>query len=123
MKFFKAEKYKDIRGILMNATPMNPLIKNVMYITGKKGAIRGMHRHRKDTHYCLVIKGTICYIWKDHKNPKRSGAIDLTPGDIVLSEIGELHKFIFKTEGAFIAMATEARTQESYESDTIRENF
>jgi quercetin dioxygenase-like cupin family protein len=122
MKFYKAEQYGDERGIISNATPDNPLIRNVMYITGNKGAVRGNHVHKLDEHYCLVVSGYINFKWKD-KNSDEVMSQLLYPGDVVLSEAGEHHKFIFETDGAFIAMATLPRTHENYEEDTTREDF
>lgn len=122
MKYFRSEDHRDERGVILNATPMNPTIKNVMYITGKKGAVRGNHVHKKDTHYCLVVSGHIKFQWIE-PGDNTLYTKELYEGDIVLSEVGEKHRFIFETDGAFIAMATEPRTQESYEQDTIREDF
>lgn len=123
MKLFTAESYIDKRGIIMNCTPMNPVLRNVMYITGKKGSVRGNHMHKKDIHYCMVIKGVIEYFWKEGNKSGLFESILLNPGDIVLSEAGELHKFKFLTDGVFIAMAREPRTQKSYEEDTIRKDY
>lgn len=122
MKLFKSENYTDERGVIMNATPMNPTLKNVMYITGAKGAVRGSHVHAKDTHYCLVVSGKILFEYCE-PNSDEVVSLVLSPGDVVLSEVGEKHRFTFLENGAFVAMATEARTQELYEHDTTRVNF
>lgn len=114
-------KYADERGIIENITP--PVqIKDILYITGKKGAIRGNHYHKKDIHYCYVIDGQIKYAWQDYGSTKTKEKI-LNPGDIVVNGKMEKHRFEFLTDGAFIAMATESRAQESYEADTVREIF
>ena len=120
MKLFKAEQFTDERGVIINATPMNPKIRNVMYITGRRGAIRGSHYHKEDTHYSLVVAGTIRYKHKKMGSRKNVGYIDLHPGDIVLSERGEWHQFEFLTDGVFVAMATKARDHDLYEQDTTR---
>lgn len=125
------EKHKDARGILVSILPGEVPwkgIRDVMYITGKKGAIRAGHYHDKDTHYCYVLEGKLLYEW----NMKHVTGINkkdetkfilLNPGDVVLSEEGELHRFKFLSNGAFIALATQERTQETYEEDTHREDF
>src|SRR5581483_325764 len=122
MQLFKADYYTDHRGDIINAMPFKANIQNVMYITGKEGAVRGNHVHKKDMHYCLVIEGTILYEWVE-KGEEKVNSIPLEAGDIVLSETGEKHRFVFKTDGVFLALATEPRTHESYESDTIRQDF
>lgn len=112
-------KYADERGIIENITP--PVqIRDILYITGEKGAIRGNHYHKKDTHYCYIISGEIKYSWKDHGSEKVYDMV-LKPGDMVVSRPLQLHRFEFLAKGAFIAMATESREQENYEEDTIRE--
>lgn len=114
-------KYEDERGIIENITP--PVqIKDSLYITGKKGAIRGNHYHKKDIHYCYVVSGQIKYCWQDHGSDKTEETI-LNPGDMVVNGLLEKHRFEFLEDGAFIAMATESREQENYEADTVREVF
>lgn len=110
----------DVRGAITNITP-DVEIRDILYITGKKGAVRGNHYHKKDRHFCYVLSGKIQYEWEDEGGEK--GSLTLVPGDLVVNDILEKHRFIFKTDGAFIAMATEPRNQENYESDTVRVDF
>jgi quercetin dioxygenase-like cupin family protein len=119
MKFFRAEDHGDDRGELLNLTPMNPVIKNVMYITGRKGDQRANHYHKKDTHYWAVLTGKVRFDWES-ADGKGGGSKLLLPGDIVLSEVLEKHRFVFLEDSICVAMATESRTQELYESDTVR---
>lgn len=113
--------YHDWRGSIKNLLPEGVAVHSIMYISGHPGAVRGSHTHKKDTHYCYVLSGKIEYSWRDADNVTHE--MVLLPGHCVLSEVGELHKFTFLSEGVFIAMATEPRTQASYEDDTKRENF
>lgn len=122
MKLYRSEDYRDERGVIMNATPMNPTLKNVMYITGVKGAVRGNHVHKYDTHYCLVVAGKIKFEYTEPGDDKIFD-LELNPGDVVLSEVGEKHRFTFLEDGAFVAMATAERTHEIYEHDTTRIEF
>lgn len=122
MKLYKAEQYKDQRGIIFNATPDNPVIRNVMYITGREGAQRGNHVHSYDSHYCMVAWGVLIYEWQEEGSDELK-SVEMHVGDVVLSEPGEKHRFIFEEDGAFIAMATQPRTEELYETDTKRVEF
>lgn len=122
MKLFKAEYHKDERGVLINCMPFDAAIRNVMYLTGRKGDERANHYHKKDTHYWLVVKGRMKYNW-EKLDGSEAGSVILEEGDIVLSEVHEMHRFTFLTDGVAVAMATEARTQDSYEEDTIRFKF
>lgn len=114
-------EYKDKRGVIHNITPDVP-VRDILYITGKKGSVRGNHYHKKDRHFCYIVSGSILYQWES-KDGSKSGEVLLNPGDIVVNDILEKHRFIFKTAGSFIAMATESRKQSNYEEDTVRESF
>lgn len=110
---------KDERGEILDLLPDNPVIRTVMYITGKEGALRASHYHLKDTHYCYVLSGEIKYNYQT-KSKGEIHSVVLHEGDCVFTPTMEWHQFEFLTDGAFLAMATEARTQDSYETDTIR---
>lgn len=125
MQIFRAKNniiHEDGRGII-SALLEGKTIKNirdVLFITGKEGAIRGNHWHKKDTHYCIVLSGKIEYRWGTPEGEAAHQAAILEQGDMVFTPAGEVHRFRFVTEGSFVAMATEYRDQESYEKDTIR---
>lgn len=114
------EIFKDERGYIADMLPKDVVVKSVMYITGHKGAVRGNHWHKKDTHYCFVVRGRIRYV---HQGLTMNPYQVLEPGDMVYSPVGEKHRFEFIDDGIFIAMATEPRTHENYEEDTTREDF
>lgn len=116
------EQYKDVRGLIQNVIPDGVVIKSVLYITGKIGAERGNHWHQKDEHYCFVIEGTIRYDYQE-KGSNQTKNVILKKGMTVHTPSGEKHRFIFLRPGAFIALATEPRSQDHYEADTKREVF
>lgn len=124
MKVFAAlETFTDDRGVIKCLLPDDQHIHSVLYITGKAGAVRANHWHMKDTHYCYVLSGSIEY---SYLTPGSSDvrSVTLVPGDVVFTPKKEVHKFTFLTDGVFVAMATEPRSsQESYESDTVRQNI
>lgn len=118
--------HEDDRGVITSMIPPTEIIKSVLYITGKKGSERGNHIHKKDTHYCYVVSGSIKYVWEvwdeDTKRFIKHEA-SICAGDIVYTPTDEPHKFVFQTDGAFIAMATEGRGQKAYEQDIIKKNI
>ena len=116
------EEFIDDRGVIKHILPDGQHVRSVLYITGKAGAERGNHYHHKDTHYCCVLSGKIEYTYKS-KEVDQIYRVVLNPGDVIFTPKGEIHKFTFITDGIFIAMATEPRSHESYESDTVRENI
>jgi mannose-6-phosphate isomerase-like protein (cupin superfamily) len=116
------EKYEDDRGLIQNFVPDGVIIKSALYITGKKGAVRGNHVHTKDEHYCVVVEGKIRYEYKENEGAQTKSVL-LTKGMAVHTPAGERHRFIFMIQGAFVALATEPRKQDHYEADTKREVF
>lgn len=124
MKQFKVDYDKlneDDRGIIANVIPEGEVIKSVLYITGHGKAERGNHVHKVDTHYCICLTGEIVYTFIEKNGTKTK--IGMLPGDVVYTPAGEPHSFTFVGEGSFLALATEARTQESYEADTTRQQL
>lgn len=113
-------KFEDERGLIANLTP-DVHIQDILYITGKKGAVRGNHYHKLDTHYCYVVEGILDYEYIGHDGEVKTEK--LFKGDIVFTPPLEKHRFTFLTDGAFIALATQSRKQEDYEEDTVREDF
>jgi len=122
MKIIKEEDlsvYIDERGKIVNLTPELD-IKDVLYITGKKGAVRGNHYHKTDFHYCYVVSGQIRY---ESQSADGNKDVVLEAGDTVFSPALEKHRFTFLTDGAFISLAKNNRATEKYEEDTVREEF
>ena len=111
--------FRDKRGKIVNITP-DLKIKDILYITGVTGAIRGNHHHKTDFHYCYVTQGEIQYEWESADG---KGSVKLKAGDMVFSPAGEKHRFIFLSDGAFISLAKNERSTENYEGDTVREEF
>ena len=53
--------FKDHRGYILNIS--NELFRSCALIKSKKDSIRANHYHKKDWHYCYVLKGKIEYYW------------------------------------------------------------
>jgi quercetin dioxygenase-like cupin family protein len=124
MKIYKKgdlDIFMDERGKIANMLPDGAVAMSVMYITGKQGSVRGNHSHKRDSHYCFLIKGRLRYEYQEEGKEKKSEIIEV--GDMVYSPPIEKHKFIFLEDGVFVAMATNARTHDNYEDDVVREDF
>ena len=50
-------KFKDHRGLILNIS--NELFRSCALIKSKKNSIRANHYHKKDWHYCYVLKGKL----------------------------------------------------------------
>ena len=65
-------KFKDHRGLILNIS--NELFRSCVLITSKKNSIRANHYHKKDWHYCYILKGKIEYYSRkvgSNKKPKK----------------------------------------------------
>lgn len=93
----------------------------VLYITSKKGSERGNHYHKSDYHYVYCLSGKFRYSEKNmkKKNSKVESVI-LKPGDLVLSNPMVAHSMKFLEDTVFLAITTEIRIQDRYETDTVR---
>ncbi len=115
-------EFVDERGYISRLVDTDDYpIRAVLFITGKKGSIRGNHYHKTDAHFVYCIKGKFRYSEKDmtKKNARKQSVI-LKPGDVVLSKPGIAHSMEFLEDSQFLAITTEPREQNKYEADIIR---
>src|SRR3990167_5264145 len=123
IKVFHAKpEFKDERGFITRLVDTDEYpLRAVLYITSKKGTVRGNHLHKKDAHFVYCLSGKFRYSEKDMsiKKPKKQSVI-LKPGDVVLSRPGIAHSMEFLEDTVFLAFTTEKRDQEKYEDDIQR---
>ena len=109
----------DVRGAITKILDNGTLIKSILLITSQAGAVRANHYHKKDSHYAYLLSGSMEYSEK----PVAGGEIEtavLSAGDMVFTPPEMIHAMRFLEESVFLAMATESRSQEDYEADTVR---
>lgn len=125
MKIIKniSADFKDERGDITRILDDGATtIKSVLLIRRLKGSVGANHYHKKDTHYCYFLSGKAEY----YEKPVEGGEIlhdIIEAGDMVFSPAMTTHAMKFLEDSVFIALATESRDQEDYESDTVRENI
>lgn len=123
IKVFKTKpEFVDERGFITRLVDQDKYpLRAVLYITGKKGSVRGNHYHKTDAHYVYCISGKFRYTEKNmgKKNSKKESVI-LKPGDLVLSSPMVAHAMEFLEDSVFMAFTTEPREQEKYEEDIVR---
>lgn len=115
-------EFQDERGFITRLidTDKYPL-RAVLYITSKKGTVRGNHLHKKDAHFVYCLSGKFRYSEKDlSKKKSKKQSVILKPGDIVLSRPGIAHSMEFLEDTIFLAFTTEKREQDKYEADIQR---
>lgn len=105
--------FSDDRGDIFNVLEVP--INHVALITSSKGAIRGNHYHSKDSHHTYLISGRALY------RQSTGGTSEehlMAPGDLIFTEAGTPHVFLFLEESVFLALTTEPRGGGRYDEDT-----
>lgn len=118
-------EFVDERGFISRLVDDDTLqFRAVLYITSKKGTVRGNHYHKKDAHYVYCLSGKFRYSEKDiGKSNSKVESVILKPGDLVLSRPMRAHSMEFLEDSVFLAVTTEPREHEKYEEDTERINL
>jgi Uncharacterized conserved protein, contains double-stranded beta-helix domain len=111
----------DERGTLTVILEGNANIQSVLLVTGKAGTVRANHYHKTDSHYVYLLDGEMEYTEKNmrKKNARKKSRI-LQKGDLVFSPPFVAHAMRFVKDTVFLALATAARDETSYEADTVR---
>ena len=72
--------FNDNRGQILNIT--NSLFRSCAIIKSKKNSIRANHYHKKDWHYCYVLKGEIEYYHRVHGLETKPKKIIIKAGEL-----------------------------------------
>ena len=108
--------HKDKRGNIINIS--NELIRSCALIKSKKNSIRANHYHKKDWHYCYVIKGKIEYYHRKHGSKLKVKKTIIKTGELFFTPpmVDHAMKFLEQTE--FITLGKGSRTKINYDEDT-----
>ncbi len=131
MQLYKniAPEFVDIRGgITRILDGTNVAVKSILLITSKKGSIRANHYHKKDTHYCYLVSGSMEYYEAplaafEAGEKDKIEKVVVRAGDMVFTPSMNVHAMKFLEDTVFFAFATESRDQADYEADTVRVDF
>ena len=126
MKKFKllwkiGKTFTDNRGSLKKILDGN--FSSCIEIKSKKGTIRANHYHKKDRHFCYIIKGQILYFYKDRKKGAKTKFKLLKKNDLFYTPEMQEHMAYFTKNTHFLAFSTRKRSQFDYEKDLIRVNM
>ena len=108
--------FVDKRGQIINIT--NELFKSCALIKSKKNSIRANHYHKKDWHYCYVLKGKIAYYHRKHGTKTKPKKIIINKGELFFTPpmIDHAMKFLSYTE--FLTLGRGSRSKINYDEDT-----
>ena len=117
-------EFVDTRGAITKVLDDGKtVIKSILYITSKAGAVRSNHYHKKDAHFCFIISGTMEWHEKPVEGKGEVETAMLLPGDMVYTPPMMIHAARALEDSVFLAFATESRNRDEYEADTIRVKF
>ena len=110
--------FKDKRGSIHNIS--NELFRSCALIKSNKNSIRANHYHKKDWHYCYVLKGKIAYYYRKHGHSGKPKKIIINKGELFFTPpmVDHAMKFLSYTE--FITLGRGSRTKINYDKDTIK---
>ena len=110
--------FKDKRGSIHNIS--NELFRSCALIKSNKNSIRANHYHKKDWHYCYVLKGKIAYYYRKHGLNSKPKKIIINQGELFFTPpmVDHAMKFLLYTE--FITLGRGSRTKINYDKDTIK---
>ena len=108
--------FEDKRGKILNIA--NILFRSCALIKSKKNSIRANHYHKKDWHYCYVLKGKIAYYHRKHGTKSKPKKIIINKGELFFTPpmIDHAMKFLSYTE--FLTLGRGSRSKINYDEDT-----
>lgn len=95
---------------------------SVLRITSKAGTVRANHYHKKDFHYCYLIKGKIRYVEREVGKPEQNlQEWIVEPGQVFYTRPMVVHAMEFLEDSEFYAYTPRSGDSKEYENDVVRE--
>ena len=111
--------HTDDRGYIQSLVIF---MKNISYISSKKGTVRSNHYHFTDWHYMYVLSGSFDYYYRPTNSQEDLKSITVRKGDMIFTLPMEDHATVFLEDCDLLAMSRNPRDQKTYEADT-KNNF
>ncbi len=109
--------FVDERGEILNLVDAD--LGSALVIRSVKGSIRGNHYHLTDYHYCWLLSGGLDY-YQRRVGDTEVDKFTIRPGDLFFTPPMYEHAMHFSADSILFCCARNKRTQEHYESDTVR---
>ena len=113
--------FKDERGYLLKI--LDKGFSSCIEIFSKKGSIRANHYHRKDEHFCYVLKGEILFFYRNRKKGSKLNYKIMKKGDLFFTTFEQDHMAYFLKTTHFLSYSSRKRSQFDYEKDLVRLNM
>lgn len=114
--------YEDARGVIQNL--LLTTVRNVAFVTSKKGTIRSNHYHKEDWHYLYVISGSFNYYERgvedsgEHIEP-----LLVKAGEMVFTPPLKVHRTDFLEDTVMLSMGKNPQVHTRHEEDVVRTPF
>jgi len=110
--------FSDHRGYLLKI--LDKGFSSCIEIYSKKGSIRANHYHKKDEHYCYILKGEILFFYKDRKKGAKLNYKIVKKGDLFFTTYNQDHLAYFTKNTHFLSFSIRKRSKIDYENDLVR---
>ena len=113
--------FRDERGYLLKI--LDKGFSSCIEIFSKKGSIRANHYHKKDEHFCYVLKGEILFFYRNRKKRSKLNYKVMKKGDLFFTTYEQDHMAYFLKETHFLSYSSRKRSKIDYENDLVRLNM
>tara|TARA_B100001029_G_C15057627_1_gene455673 strand:- start:1698 stop:2123 length:426 start_codon:yes stop_codon:yes gene_type:complete len=113
--------FRDERGYLLKI--LDKGFSSCIEIFSKKGSIRANHYHKKDEHFCYVLKGEILFFYRNRKKGSKLNYKIMKKGDLFFTTYNQDHLAYFLKTTHFLSYSSRKRTKIDYEKDLVRLNM
>ena len=113
--------FRDERGYLLKI--LDKGFSSCIEIFSKKVTIRANHYHKKDEHFCYVLKGEILFFYRNRKKGSKLNHKIMKKGDLFFTTYDQDHLAYFLKTTHFLSYSSRKRTKIDYENDLVRLNM
>ena len=113
--------FRDERGYLLKI--LDKGFSSCIEIFSKKGYIRANHYHKKDEHFCYVLKGEILFFYRNRKKGSKLNYKIMKKGDLFFTTYNQDHLAYFLKTTHFLSYSSRKRSKIDYENDLVRLNM
>lgn len=113
--------FKDERGYLLKI--LDKGFSSCIEIFSKKGSIRANHYHKKDEHFCYILRGEILFFYRNRKKGSKLNYKIMKKGDLFFTTYDQDHLAYFLKTTHFLSYSSRKRSKFDYENDLVRLNM
>ena len=113
--------FRDERGYLLKI--LDKGFSSCIEIFSKKNSIRANHYHKKDEHFCYILKGEILFFYRNRKKGSKLNYKIMKKGDLFFTTYEQDHMAYFLKNTHFLSYSSRKRSKFDYENDLVRLNM